>query len=530
MHADYVIVGGGTAGCVLAQRLSADPSLQVVLVEAGDADTSPWIRMPAGVAKLYPHPRLNWRYWTEPEPALNGRRLYWPRGKALGGTSAINGMTFVRGNPADFNDWARVAGEAWSWDAVLPYFRRLEATMLGDPALRGREGPVAVDAIAAPHPLSQAFLAAAAATGIVVRDDYNGALQEGIGVTQATVRDGVRVTAANAYLAAARARPNLRVVTRARATRIVFDGTRAVGVDIVRDGGAHERVDARREVLVCAGTVASPELLLRSGVGDAQALAALGIPVIADRPAVGSGLQEHVRVQLVQRTRVPSQNRDARGWRLVREALRYALGRRGLLAGTASQVNGFVRSSPGLNRPDLQLVFRPSSGDYRDGRYVVHAYEGVMAMASLLHPASRGRIALRSADPLAPPAIMPGHLTAPEDREALLRGVHRLRRIFAAPPLAALVAEEVKPGPDCNDDDALRRFITATADSAYHAVGTCAMGSDPQAVVTPDLRVRGVTGVRVIDASVMPAPPTGNTVAAVYMIAERAADLIRAGA
>ncbi|MFO1413474.1 MAG: GMC family oxidoreductase N-terminal domain-containing protein [Burkholderiales bacterium] len=526
MQADYVIVGGGTAGCVLANRLSADPAVQVVLVEAGGEAASPWIRMPAGVAKLYPHPQLNWRYWTTAEPALDGRRLYWPRGRVLGGTSALNGMTFVRGNPLDYDDWARVAGDAWSWRGVLPYFLRLEDFPGGDPALRGRDGPVAVRAVAAPHPLTRAFLAAAAANGIPLLDDYNGAQQDGIGVTQATVRDGVRVCAASAYLAPVRARVNLRVLTGALATRITFDGTRATGIAVAR-GGEVQHVTAIREVLVCAGTVASPQLLMVSGIGDAVALRALGVPVVADRPAVGARLQEHVRVQLVYRTRVPSQNREARGWRLAREAMRYALARRGLLATTASQANGFVRSPSARDRPDLQLVFRPSSGDYRDGRYTVHDDEGVMAMASLLRPASRGRIALASADPRVPPAIMPQHLAAPEDAEALLHGVRVLRRIFATAPLADRMRDELKPGPAAADDAALRRFIVATADSAYHAVGTCAMGTADEAVVTPDLRVRGVTALRVVDASVMPALPTGNTVAAVYMVAERAADCIR---
>ena len=526
VEAEYVIVGGGTAGCVLAQRLSAERACRWWWSRPAEEDTSPWIAIPAGMAKLYRHPTLNWRYQTEPEAALGGRALYWPRGKVLGGTSAQNGMTFVRGHPADFDAWARIAGPAWSWRRVLPYFRRLEDSPLGDPALRGRGGPVALGGIAAPHPLSRAFLAAAAATGMTVLDDYNGARQEGIGYTQVTMRAGRRVTAASAYLASARARPDLTVLTNAHVRRIGFDGTRATHVEIER-GGETRRIVARREVLLCAGTVGSPELLLRSGIGDARDLAALGLAVVADRAEVGRGLQEHVRVQLVYRTRVPSYNRDARGWRLVREAARYVLLRRGLLASTGSEVNGFVRLRDERERPGLQLVFRPSSGDYRGGRYVVHGFDAVMAMASLLHPASRGRIALRSGDPHAAPAITVGHLTAPGDVDALLEGVRRLRRIFATAPLAALIAEEVRPGAAADDDAALRRFVVATADSAYHAVGTCAMGTDGQAVVTPDLRVRGVTGLRVVDASVMPTLPTGNTVAAVYMLAERAADLIR---
>ena len=520
-----MIVGGGTAGCVLANRLSADRRNRVVMLEAGREATSPWISIPAGVAKLYPHAQLNWRYWTEPEPALGGRKLYWPRGKLLGGTSSINGMTFVRGNPADYDEWARLAGETWAWSSVLPYFRKFEDSPLGATPLRGAGGPFAISRTEAPHPLSQAFLASAVAAGVPANDDYNGDEQDGIGFTEVMMRDGRRVSAASAYLAPARSRPNLHVLTDSLVHRIAFLEGRADTVEFER-GGEMQRVRARREVLLCGGTIASPQVLLLSGIGNARALAGLGIPLVADRPAVGRDMQEHVRVQLVLRTRRPSFNRDARGWRLAREVARYALTHRGLLAASASQVNGFVRSMPGTDRPDLQLVFRPSSGDYRDGRYVVHDYQGVMAMAGLLHPRSRGHVSLRGPDPRLPPAIVAGHLTEASDLEPLLRGARLLRKIFATKPIADDVINEVRPGRGVQDDQALRDYIRATADSLYHAVGTCAMGSGDEAVTTPDLRVRGVDALRVVDASVMPALPSGNTTAAVLMIAERAADLV----
>ena len=527
LEADYVIIGGGTAGCVLANRLSADPACQVVLLEAGDEATSRWIAMPAGIAKLFAHPRLNWRYRTEPEAALGGRRLYWPRGKVLGGTSSINGMTFTRGQAADFAAWAELAGDDWSWPAVLPYFKRLEDSPFGTREFRGSGGPMRIGPVVSPHPLARAFLNSCLATGIPANDDYNGATQEGIAFTQVMMRDGVRVSAASAYLAPVRARANLRVFTKSLVRRIVVDDLRASGVEF-EQGASVQRVRARREVLLCAGTIASPQMLLRSGIGAASALGALGIATVVELPAVGRNMQEHVRAQLVFRTKAPSYNREARGLRLLRHVANYLSHKQGLLAETASQVNGFVRSAPEVGRPDLQLVFRPSSGDYRDGRYVLHAYQGVMAMAGLLRPRSRGYVALASADAHAAPRIVAGHLSDAADVEPLVRGVQVLRRVFASAPLCDEVLEEVRPGAAVDGDTALREYIHATAESMFHAVGTCAMGQSVDSVTTPELRVRGVDALRVIDASVMPCIPSGNTAAAVLMIAEKAADLILA--
>jgi len=522
--ADYVIVGGGTAGCVLANRLSANPAIRVVMIEAGADDTSPWIAMPAGIAKLFHHPRLNWRYRTEPEPALGGRSLYWPRGKVLGGTSSINGMTYVRGNRADYEDWARLCGDAWSFASVLPYFKRLEDSPFGPSEFRGIGGPMKIGGVE-PHPLSKAFLEASVAAGIPANDDYNGPTQDGISYSQVMMRDGVRCSAASAYLAPVRSRPNLQVITHGFVRRIVIDDGRATGVEF-EHGGQRKIIGARREVLLCGGTIGSPQILMLSGVGDARMLAGLGIPVAVDSPSVGRNMQEHVRGPVLYRTRVASINDQARGLPLARHVLRYAWRKRGLLANTASQVNGFVRSAPELDRPDLQVVFRPSSGEYRDKSFVFHDYPGVMAFVGLLHPKSRGHITLKSADPHAPPSIVVGHLTDPADFEPLIRGIRLMRRIFATAPLAQDVLEEVKPGPAAADDAALRNYLRGTSDSLYHAVGTCAMGAGPTSVTTPDLCVRGVAGLRVVDASVMPLVPTGNTTAAVLMIAERAADLV----
>jgi len=525
MDADFVIIGGGTAGCVLANRLSADPGCQVVVVEAGAEATSPWISMPAGVAKLFHHPRLNWRYQTEPEQSLGGRRLYWPRGKVLGGTSSINGMTFVRGQAADYDSWSGLTAAAWSWRAVLPYFKRIEDSPFGTRELRGTGGPLQIGPVLNRHPLSEAFLRASVAAGIAQNDDYNGATQEGVGYTQVMMRGGVRSSAASAYLAPVRGRPNLKVLTDSPVRRVLVENGCAAGVEVERNGSV-ETIRARREVLLCGGTIASPQLLLLSGIGDAGDLAALGIPVNVDLPAVGRNLQEHVRAQLVYRTKVPSFNRDARGAGLAVHVARYALRKQGLLAVTASQVNGFVRSSQDVDRPDLQIVFRPSSGDYADGRYIVHDYQGVMAMVGLLRPKSRGHVALRSADPHAAPVIVAGHLTDAADYDPLVRGVELMRRIFATPPLSEQVQDEVRPGKLVTDDASLRGYIRDTADSLYHAVGTCAMGAGADSVTTPELKVRGVAGLRVVDASVMPLVPSGNTTAAVLMIAERASDLI----
>ena len=523
---DYVIVGGGTAGCVLANRLSADGRTRVALLEAGPEDHSRWIRMPAGVVKLFTHPRLVWPYETDPEPQLSERRLYWPRGKVLGGTSSINGMTYVRGQPQDCDAWAAIAGAQWSFDAVLPCFRRIEDHPLGPSHWHGRGGPVQIGTVTYRHAASIAFHAAMVAVGVPDNPDYNGETQDGVSFNQVMMHDGRRVSAASAYLAPARNRANLRVVTGARVHRIVFDRQRATGV-VFDQRGTRGHAHASREVILCAGTIASPELLMRSGVGPGALLQRLGIVVIADRAWVGRNLQEHVRVQVVARTRNATFNQESRGFALARHAVRYAIARRGLLTSTASQVNAFIRSGADVERPDLQIVFRPASGDYRGRRFVGHRFPGVMAMAGLLRPRSRGHVELRSGDIEVSPRIVTGHLLDGDDTERLVRAIRFLRSVFATAPLAEQVQSEMQPGSDMQDDAALRAYVHATANSLFHAVGTCAMGLHADAVTDPQLRVRGVEALRVVDASVMPLVPSGNTCAPVLMIAEKAADLIR---
>jgi choline dehydrogenase len=526
IDADYLIVGGGTAGCVLANRLSTDGATRVLLLEAGPEDRNPWIRMPAGVAKLFTHPTLVWPYETVPEPQLRERRLYWPRGKVLGGTSSINGMTWARGQAQDYDAWAQVAGAQWAFDAVLPYFRRIEDHPLGPSHWHGRGGPMRIGTVMYRHATSRAFQAAMIAAGVPDNPDYNGASQEGVSFNQVMMHDGHRVSAASAYLTPVRHRPNLRVVTGACVRRILFEGRRAAAVEF-HHAGQRRHARAAREVILCGGAIASPQLLMRSGVGPGARLRQLGIDVIADRPRVGRNLQEQVRVQLVARARSATFNQESRGFALARHALRYAIARQGLLTATASQVNAFIRSGPEIERPDLQIVFRPASGDYRGRRFVAHRFQGVMAMAGLLRPRSRGHVELQSGDVDAAPRIVTGHLLDDDDTERLMRGIRFLRRVFATDPLAAQIEAEMQPGLDAQDDAALRDYVHATANSLFHAVGTCAMGLDGDAVTDPHLRVRDVAALRVVDASVMPLVPSGNTCAPVLMLAEKAADLIR---
>jgi choline dehydrogenase len=369
------------------------------------------------------------------------------------------------------------------------------------------------------------FRTAMVATGVPENVDYNGAQQEGVAFNQVTMHAGRRVSAASAYLAPVRHRSNLEVLTHALARRMVFDDRRAIGVEVDRFG-RREIVRARREVLLCAGTIASPQLLMLSGIGPADALHALDIPVVADSPNVGRNLQEHVRASVVVRTRVPTFNQEGRGIALLRHVVRYATRRRGLLTATASQVNAFVRSSRDSVRPDITVVFRPASGDYVGARFVPHVFAGVMAMVGVMRPRSTGSVSLASPDPAAPPVIVSGHLLDSADADTLLRGVRLVRRVFATPPLRDAVDAEVQPGASVEDDDALREYLRATANSLFHATGTCSMGIDAGAVVTPQLEVRGVNGLRVVDASIMPSVPSGNTCAPVMMVAEKAADLV----
>jgi choline dehydrogenase len=531
---DYIVIGAGTAGCVLANRLSARGEYRVLLLEAGGRDRSPWIRVPIGYGRTFNDRRYNWMYEAEPDPALGNRRQFWPRGKVLGGSSSINAMVFVRGQPGDFDDWAAAGNPGWSWREVLPYFRKLEDHPGGDPEYRGTGGPVRVSDVSAQvHPLCTTFLEACDTLGIARTADFNGPRPEGAGLWEVTIRNGLRVSASSAYLRPARHRPNLALRTRAHATRILFEGMRAAGVEYL-ESGARQTARARCEVIVAAGAINSPQLLELSGVGDAALMRGLGIPVVADAPAVGRGLQDHLAVSYFYRSRVPTLNEELAPFLgKLRAALRYALGgRRGPLAMSVNQAGAFLHSRPGLTRPNMHIYFNPASYSTTTSgphRRLLNPdpYPGFLMSFNTCRPTSRGTIHIRSNDPLAAPAIVPNSLATAADREDVCDGARLLRRLSAAPPLAAIIEAEREPGDAVRSDEQVLADFRARAGSVFHACSTCAMGPDPRtAVVDAQLRVHGVRGLRVADASIFPNITSGNTNAATFMVGEKAADLI----
>ena len=530
---DYIVVGAGTAGCVLASRLSASGRHRVLLLEAGGSDRSLWIHVPIGYGRTFNDPRYNWMYEAQADPALDNRRAFWPRGRVLGGSGSINAMVYVRGQPADFDDWHAAGNPGWSFAEVLPYFRKLEDHAWGASEFHGAGGPVHVsDVSAAVHPLCSSFIEACASRGIARTRDFNGAQPEGAGVWQVTVRDGVRVSSASAYLRPALRRHNLEVRLRAQATRVLFTGRRASGVEYLR-GGAREVAHARREVLLAAGSVNSPQLLELSGVGDEQLLRGLGIAVVADAPAVGRGLQDHVAVSYFFRSRVPTLNNElAPFFGKVKAALRYALTRGGPLAMSVNQAGAFVRSRAQLARPNLHIYFNPASYSTTtvgSSRRLLRPdpYAGFLMSFNTCRPTSRGSIHIRSADPLAAPAILPNSLSTPEDLRDVFDGARVVRAIAAAAPLAQLIESEREPGAAVQSDQQLLADFRARAGSVFHGSCTCAMGPDARsAVVDVRLRVHGLSGLRVVDASVFPNVTSGNTNTPTLMVAEKAADLI----
>ena len=523
---DYLIVGAGTAGCVLANRLSADSGVRVGLVEAGPSDDHFTIRIPAAVAAAIAKPEFSWGYKSAPQRHLNNRQIPLPRGRVLGGCSSINGMVYFRGHPADFDDWAAGGATGWSYRDVLPYFIRSENNEAWSRSpVHGHGGPMNVIDIARPNPLIKRFLAATAALGYKHCEDFSGGDPEGFGPRQATIRNGHRESMVTAYLNPVRNQQNLSVITNALVTRILIEGQRATGIEIER-AGARQRLLARKEVLVCAGSYGSPQLLLLSGVGEGSALQALGIEVKHHLPGVGASLHDHPAAAIQMRTQ------DSTSYGLSLKALprdlwniaEYALFRRGPLGSNVFEATGFVKTRPELPRPDLQIVFMPAHRNASG--YPIPLGHGYGIIAIAVRPKSRGRVSLASADPHQAPVIDPNFLDAPEDLQTLLFGTQLGRRILATPAFESLHATELLPGEKVQDERSWTEYIRNGVVTVHHPSGTCRMGSDELAVVDPQLRVRGIAGLRVVDASVFPSAIAGNSNAAVVMTAEKAADLM----
>jgi choline dehydrogenase len=530
---DYIIVGGGSAGCVLANRLSADPAVQVCLLEAGPRDSSPFIRLPIGILYLMMSKTLNWRYHTEAQSGLNGRRLFWPRGKMLGGSSSSNAMIYTRGHRSDYDHWAALGNQGWSYADMLPLFKRAQHHEPGADDYHGVGGPLNVAAQRTPNPLTQVFLEAGQAAGHALNDDFNGASQEGLGRYHLTQKNGERWSVASAYLHPVMARPNLTVITGAHATRLLLDGKRALGVAYLKDGQPQQAL-ARREVLLCGGAINSPQLLMLSGIGPQEELARHGIPVAHHLPGVGQNLQDHLDVLLVHQCTQPVSlgiswhNLLAQGGHL----LNYLRHRKGPFTTNSAEGGGFIKSRPELDVPDLQLHFTPARLDGH-GRDLRHASSTMFGHGYALHvcelrPKSRGRIGLHSADPMAHALIEPAYLSHPDDMETMVRGVKTARRILAQSAFDPYRGAEVHPGAQVQSDDEIRDFVRRKAETIYHPVGTCKMGHDAMAVVDDKLAVHGMLNLRVVDASIMPTLIGGNTNAPTVAIAEKAADMILA--
>jgi choline dehydrogenase len=525
-EADFVIVGAGSSGCVLASRLSENGRHRVVLLEAGPPDRNPWIHLPIGYGKTMWDSSVNWRFKTEPEPNMLGRQIYWPRGKTLGGSSSINGLIAIRGQTADYDHWSALGNPGWSFQDVLPYFIKLESNDVeSNSQVHGVNGPLPVTSIKAKHELIETVIEAAAKLGVPRTQDFNGADQEGVGYYQLTTRNGLRVSAAKAYLKPARRRPNLTVITDAQATGVDFDGKRASGVRYV-SGGENQVVRARRGVILSAGALQSPQLLMLSGIGDAAQLKAHGLSVLVDRPAVGKNLQDHLQIRLIYRVKRPiTTNDQLNSWfGRVKIAMQWMFARSGPLAVGINQGGLFTRVLPESRTPDIQFHIATLSADMAGAK--PHSFSGCTLSVCQLRPESRGEVKLASADPLAAPLMHANYLATETDRRCVTAAISFARALARTEPLAGELAEEVLPGPKAATDADLLHFAREYGATIFHPSGTCRMGSDDEAVVDPRLRVRGVDGLWVVDCSIMPTLVSGNANLPAIMIAEKAADMI----
>ena len=529
---DFIVVGAGSAGCTLAGRLSEDPQTRVLLLEAGPPDTSIWIHLPIGYGKTMWDPKVNWRFETEPDRGLNGRKIYWPRGKTLGGSSSINGLIYIRGQREDYDHWAALGNEGWSYDECLPYFKRSEANQRGQSEFHGGDGPLKISDIGARHELIEAFIAGAGEVGVPRTDDFNGASQEGAGYYQLTTHKGWRCSAATAYLKPARQRSNLQVRTGAHVTGLIFDGQRAVGVRYLLNGVAMA-ARCNAEVLLSAGALLTPQLLQLSGIGPAELLQQHGIPVVHALPGVGENLQDHLQVRLHYECSEPiTTNDELNSWfGQMKIGLQWLFTRSGPLAIGINQGGCFMRAlkdaqgRPVAARPDIQFHVSTLSADMAGG--AVHPFSGFTLSICQLRPESRGTVRIRSTDPLQPPAMHANYLDTELDRLTTVAGVKAARAIADAPAMRRYVKREFKPGPGTSDDAALLEFCRNHGATIFHPSGTAKMGTDAMAVVDARLRVHGIDGLRVVDCSVMPTLVSGNTHAPVVMMAEKAVDMIR---
>jgi choline dehydrogenase len=523
---DFVIVGAGSAGCVLANRLSENPSFKVALLEAGGRDVNPWIHIPAGYFRTMFNPAVTWQYDCGPEPHLDNRLVPWPRGRVLGGSSSINGLLYVRGQQQDYDVWRQLGNSGWSFRDVLPYFKRAEDQERGADELHGSGGPLGVSDVRMDNPLCEAYIQACVAAGIPRTKDFNGPTQEGAGYYQLTNRNGRRCSAAVAYLNPARRRPNLTIITNAAASGLDLDGKRVTGVRYRIDG--HERIiKARREVLVAAGAIGSPQILQVSGIGPPDVLKTAGVEVRHALAGVGANLQDHFQVRFVYECTLPASLNDVwhSRWLQMKTGIEYATRRTGILTIGAGVGGAFLRSRPEIDLPDIQFHIIPLSAD-KPGQSL-HTYSGMTISVCQLRPDSRGTIAIRSEDTRQAPGIVANYLATESDRRVMLDGMRRIRDVSAQRPFAQYVTAERHPGPEAISDDALMAYMRQKGTTIFHPTGTCKMGTDDMAVVDPRLKVHGLEGLRVIDGAIMPRVVSGNTNAPIIMIAEKAADMIK---
>jgi choline dehydrogenase len=526
LEADFVIVGAGSAGCVMAARLSEDPGTRVVLLEAGGEDRNMWIHIPLGYGKTFANPAVNWMFRTEPDASTNGRSIFWPRGKVLGGSSSINGMVYIRGQHEDYDHWRQLGNAGWSFQDVLPYFRRAEDQQSFRDAYHGSGGPLAVSDATYNHPICDAFVEAAVDAGYPRNPDFNGASQEGVGYQQTTTRNGRRCSTAVGYLHPARQRPNLTVLTEATTERVLFDGKQAVGVAF-QSHGVSRVVRARREVILCGGAIGSPHVLLLSGVGPAEHLRDMGIDVVHDLAGVGQCLQDHYSAAVKLRCKEPITFNDVmmNPLKKLGVGIRYFLYRDGPLTMAAGPVALFARTRPELASPDVKISISPFSSD--NPAAGLHKFSGFTVIVYQLRPDSRGEIRLKTTDPLDAPAMIPNYLTDPNDQRTMVDGLRIIRRLLSDRRFERYIAREHLPGPDVNTDAELLNYARQYGGTVYHPTSTCRMGHDRLAVVDDQLRVHGMEGLRVVDASIMPIVASGNTNAPTIMIAEKAADMVR---